>query len=659
MPPEIRRGFVVFAGLLAVVAVIWAARMDAIAPADFSLQNGTDPKTLDPHRASGQPESRIIFEIFEGLLRMLPEGEINPETNIQPLTPQPAIAKSYDISEDGKTYTFHLRDDVRWTDGTPVTAHDFAWSWQRMLHPATACEYGYLINEVQYAQQYHKAIVEIGDQVEVELWDRPEETPTSEANVQHFPRGTMLYGTLREIIKPAEPTLPKDATDEQREEAKLDWQEQWVYVVDVANESADGSVDWDGPTQSRKFCVDVAAASSDESIERTHAVMVAFGKIGGAQAVDDLTFVVRLNNAVPYFLNLVAYYPLFPVNRRCIETHGAPLWTRPENIVTNGPFRLKFRRLRDRVRVERNSDHHAADSIALETVDFISLESQNTALNMYETGQLQWIYDPPTAVIEELMKRPDYIGGPKLSVYFYKMNHAKPPLNDVRVRRALSMAVDRTQIVKQVTKAGQQPAFSVVPPGMAGYESAKGLGEDVEKARELLAEAGFPGGRGFPKITLLYNTSETHRPIAEVIQQQWQNNLNVKIELKNMEWGSFTETVQQEEYTIARYGWVGDYPDPNTFLDLWTSDSPQSNLNWDNAEYDSLIRQAGVEQNPKARLKILQRAEQILIDDAALIPIYFYTANHLLKPNVRGFGATLQELHPLQAIYFADDVQSK
>ncbi|KAA5541116.1 peptide ABC transporter substrate-binding protein [Roseiconus nitratireducens] len=626
--------------------------MDHIPPAEFALQNGTDPRTLDPHRATGQPESRIIFELFEGLLRMLPDGPPDPETGLQPLTPQPAMAESYEVSEDGKTYTFHLRDNIFWTDGSPVTANDFAWSWQRMLHPATACEYGYLISEVAYAEEYHNSIVNVGDHVEVELWDRPGETPSSDANIQHFPRGTMRYGTLREIVKPPRPELPEGSSDEAQESAELDWQEQWVYVVDVVPEQADGSIDWEAPASPQRFAASPAIAAADEAVERTHGVMVAFGKLGGAEAVDERTFVVRLENSVPYFLNLVAYYPLFAVNRQCIETYGAPLWTKAENIVSNGPYQLAFRRLRDRVRVEKNPLYYKADQVGMETIDFISLESQNTALNMYETGQIQWVTDLPTAVLQELKKRDDFHSAPKLSIYFYKLNTAVPPLDDVRVRQALSLALDRRQIVEEVTKAGQQPAYTVVPPGIAGYKSPQGMPENVQRAQELLAEAGFPGGRGFPKLSLMYNTSETHRPIAEVIQQQLQNNLNIKLELKNMEWGSFIETVQMEQYQMARYGWVGDYPDPNTFLDLWVTGNPQSNTNWSNPEYDRLIEAAAKELDPATRMDLLRQAESILVTELPIIPIYFYTSAEMAKQNIEGFAPSAQDLHPLQVLRY-------
>lgn len=663
MAPEIRRGFVIVALILLVFALLWASRTENIPPADFSLQNGTDPKTIDPHRASGQPESRIIFEIFEGLMRMLPEGEPDPETGLQALSPQPGMAESYDVSEDGKTYTFHLRDDILWTDGTPVTAHDFAWSWHRMLHPATGCEYGYLINELRLAEAYHKQLLNIGDQVEVELWDRPEDGDSKsdeKGALQHFPRGTVLYGWLREIEKTPEPEFEKDdsgeyeQTEDERNDAIAKWKQSWIYRIDIVPTNDDDQPQWDGKVESRRFSQSLEICKADENIERTHFVLVDFVHNGGAQAIDDKTFVVHLNNSIPYFLNLVAYYPLFPVNKKCIETHGAPLWTKAENIVTNGPFNLDFRRLRNRVRVRRNPDYWALDRVGLETIDFMSLESQNTALNMYETGQLHWINDLPTSVLEELKKRDDFHSGPKLSIYFYKLNTAVKPLDQVKVRQALSMAINRKQIVEEVTKAGQQPALSVVPPGLAGYQGAEGLPENLEKARELLAEAGYPGGRGFPKLTLMYNTSETHRPIAEVIQQQLQNNLNIKIELKNMEWGSFIETVQQEDYQMARYGWVGDYPDPNTFLDLWVSSSPQSNTNWKNPEYDRLIVAAGKEFDSKKRMELLRQAEQILATELPIIPIYFYTSAEMAKPNIEGFAPSAQDLHPLSVLRIRD-----
>ncbi len=506
---------------------------------------------------------------------MLPDGPPDPKTGVQAMSPQPAIAESFELSPDGRRYTFHLRPDAKWTDGAPVTSHDFAWSWQRFLHPETACEYTFHLFSIPYARAYAEATVKVGDRVEVELWDRPNETIGSEPNFQAFPRGTILYGTLKEIRRPPEPQAVKGDTDDKTEPDKkewTDWQEQWVYVVDVVQPNAEGQIDWDGPAQTMTFARNVNSAVAEKSTQAIHHVLVAFDKLGGLETPDDHTFVVNLTAPVPYFTNIVAFYPLFPVNRKCVETHGSPMWTKPENIVTNGPYRLELRRLRDRLRLIKNEDYYAADQVSIKSADFMSMEGENTALNMYETGQLHWVTQPPTLLLEELKGRPDFSTGPKLSIYFYRLNVKRPPLDNVLVRRALAMAINRQEIVDEVTKGGQLPAFSLVPPGLAGYQSASGLKYDVDEAKRLLKEAGFPGGRGIPKLTILYNTMESHQAIAEVIQQQLQNNLNVSIELQNMEWGSYLDKIKQADYQIARHGWIADYPDPNTFLDLWVTD---------------------------------------------------------------------------------------
>ncbi|EMI43869.1 peptide ABC transporter substrate-binding protein [Rhodopirellula sp. SWK7] len=652
MPPELRRLFVILAVVVMGIAVVWATRFDSMPPADFSIQNGTDPKTLDPHRATGQPESRVLFGIFSGLLQMLPEGDPDPVTGLQPMSPQPAVAESYDVSDDKLTYTFHLRDDAVWSDGVPITSEDFVWSWTRMLHPATACEYNFQLFSVPFAEQFSSGVVDVGDRCEVELFDRPNpdgttEADTGELNIQNFPRGTMRYGTLREIRKPPEPEFANGATEEDREERMLNWQESWVFVVDVAEVNESGEVDWDGPTTQQTFTADPDSPVADEDTQRVHNVLVAFSKLGGIETPDDHTLRVNLKDPLPYFPSLTAYYPLFPVPRHVIEKHGMPMWTKAENIVSNGAYVVGMRRLRDRVRLVKNPRWFDADSVAIETIDALSTEGQNTALNMYETGQIDWVTDPPTALMETLKQRDDFYAAPMLSVYFFRMNTTRKPLDDPRVRRAISMAIDRQQIVDQVAKAGQVPAYALVPPGIAGYEPPPGFKPDLAEAKRLLTEAGYPGGRGIPKITVLYNTSEGHRAIAEVVQQQLQNNLNVKLELQNMEWGSFLDKTNQIDYDIARAGWIADYADPNTFLDLWLTDGPQNSTGWSNAEFDRLLKSAAAESDAETRMKLLAEAEAIWIDEMPVIPLYFYVGINMVKPRIKGFFPSPQDLHPL------------
>lgn len=657
MPPEVRRAFLIFAGIVAVAMVVWASRFQPLPPADFSFQNGTDPKTLDPHRATGQPESRIIFNIFAGLLQSLPDGPPDVETGVQPMSAQPSIAKSFTVSDDGKTYTFNLRDDAVWSDGVPITSEDFRWTWTRMLHPETLCQYAFQLYPLPHAEAYNTGLVNIGDRVEAELWDRPDDVPGGDSSVQNFPRGTIRYGTLVNIIKPDEPKYRETMSDDAIEKAKAAWKENWVYVIDVCDVAEDGTVDWDKVSRQESFCVNAGTSPvCKDDTQAIHHVLVAFDKLEAIETPDPSTLIVRLKASVPYFPELLAYYPTFLVPRHCIEEFGTPLWTKDDHIVCNGPYKIEKRLLRDRIRLRKNDRYFDADQVSIATIDAISTESGNTALNMYETGQLEWVYDPPSLLLDELRNRDDFYPAPMLSVYFYRINVTRPPMDDVRVRRAVAMAIDRDQVVNQITKAGQIPAYRLVPPGMAGYQSPEGFKPDIEEARRLLAEAGYPGGRGFPKLTLLYNTQAMHRAIAEVLQQQLLNSLNIKIELQNMEWGSYLDKVEQMNYDIARAGWIGDFADPTTFLDLWVTDGAQNSTGWSNKRFDELLKQAGLSgDQPEKRMRLLSEAEQIWIDELPVIPMYFYVSKNLVKPNVDGFFPTPEDRHPLQLLRLKED----
>ena len=219
------------------------------------------------------------------------------------------------------------------------------------------------------------------------------------------------------------------------------------------------------------------------------------------------------------------------------------------------------------------------------------------------------------------------------------------------IRQALNQAINKREICEKVLQAGQQPARSMVPPGLAGYELAECGEYDVENARRLLAEAGYPGGSGLPLIEVLYNSSQAHQQIAETIGEYWQRNLGVKVRLRSLEWGSFLSTTQKLEYQIARAGWIGDYPDPNTFLDLFISGGPQNETGWSSKDYDRLIEAAQNEENPRQRLQLLHDAEAILMDELPIIPIYSYVSVNLVNPRIKGFYSNAQDLHPLTDIY--------
>lgn len=592
-------GFSVALAALGLMA--WAISFSTLPPADFTFCNGDEIKTVDPALSTGQPEGRIIWSLFEGLCRW------HPET----LEPIPGVAERWEVSNDKRTYTFHLRRGALWSDGSPVTAHDFSYSLRRFLHPATAAEYAKELWYIENAKQFTTRDVAAGDPVEVELHEKP-------PDALPFAPGIIVRGTLLAVDEAAA--------------------ERPVFTVEV-----DGR-----PQQFQR--ADPGAAS--EGATACRMITYDFHHVG-VRAVGEHTLEIRLNHPVPYFLNLMGFYPFSPVNRRCVETHGYPAWTRPENLVGNGAFRLEFRRVRDRIRLVKSPTYWNRDAVRLNTIDALAVKSATTMLNLYMTGQADWIPSVPTEVVTELMARDDFQPAPFLALYYYLINTEKPPLDDPRVRRALAMAVDRREIVERVTRSGQVPAYSVVPDEMSKYVdyTPPVFGSfDPEEARRLLAEAGYPGGRGAPRIEVLYNTHDSHKAIAEVIQAQWKRHLGLDVALSNQEWGAYLTSRRQRRYTVARAGWIGDYVDPNTFLDLFTSDNPQNQSGWSHAEYDRLIRAAQLEPDEARRLELFHAAEQIVLDELPLIPIYFYVSQSMVRPYVEGFYPNIQDVHPLWAI---------
>jgi oligopeptide transport system substrate-binding protein len=642
---------------LGIGALAWAVSFGTLPPADLSFHNGDEVKTVDPSKATGQPEHRVMTSLFEGLYREWPLGyEVDEEGNIinwpepdengnYPLEAAPAVAKSCDISEDGRVYTFQIREEAKWSDGSPFVADDFVWSWRRTLHPETASQYAYQLWYLEGAKAYTTAEVKPGDPVEIEFPDR-------ERPVQTFPRGTIRRGKLIGIARPSKPQPDKDATDEDKAKAEAAWQERWVFIVEegsrnAAFSKADSSKGW---TEFEVNWLD--SESKDLPAEVVHCLHVLpdFEATVGVEAPDKQTLVVTLNNRTPFFLHLTTFYPLFPMNRKCIETHGSPNWTKPENLVSNGSHKLEFRRLRDRMRLVKNPLYWGHKQVQLDTIDAFAFKSETTALNMYLTGQLDWITDVPSAVIPQLMEREerDYVPTPLLIIYFYRLNVTRAPCDDIHVRRALNMAIDKQLICEKVTQAGQQPAHSFVPPGLPGYTSPHCEPFDPEAARAELAKSKYanrPGG--LPKVEILYNTNENHRAIAEVIQQQWKNNLGIDAVLKNAGWNTYLSSIHSMDYSVARAGWVPDYPDANTFIDMWVTGGENNETGWSNPDYDALVQKAGEEPDVVQRLRWMEQAEEILMQELPVIPIYYYVSKGMVSPRVKGFFPNVQDQHPL------------
>ncbi len=369
------------------------------------------------------------------------------------------------------------------------------------------------------------------------------------------------------------------------------------------------------------------------------------------KAVDDSTFQMTTVGPLPYAIGALAHYSFDVVPIHAIEKFGKD-WTKPENFVGNGAFRLETWKPQDRVTVVPNEKYWDRKAVKLARVTFLPGEDRNTGFLMYENKEVDWITDVPTGQMDAVKGRADFQTAPRLGSYYYIPQTQRPPLNDVRVRKALSLSFNRKDLVDKVSKAGEVPALSMVPP-MAGYPAVKGNSENVELARKLLAEAGFPGGKGFPKLRILYNTSEAHKKIGEFVQQQWKENLGIDVELENQEWNSYLDNKANHKFDIARAGWIGDYVDPNTFLDMWVKGGGHNDGLYDNPKYDSLIKKASQMPAGKDRFAVLAEAEQILMtEDQGIIPIYFYVNKELIDLNKwGGWYTNVMGYHPVKYIY--------
>ena len=378
----------------------------------------------------------------------------------------------------------------------------------------------------------------------------------------------------------------------------------------------------------------------------------------GVKALDDQTLEVTLENPTPFFLDLCATPPLQPVPTTQVKEFGDD-WVKPEKMVSNGAYVLEDWRINDKIRLRKNPNYWNARNVALESVEVLPISVATVAFNFYAGGLADLIVDKnltPNALLDELKKMPAFHSAPFAGIYFLRFNCSRPPFNDSRVRRALAMAVDKRRIVEKITRAGELPATSFVPPGIADYVSPEGLAYDPAAARQLLVEAGFPDGKGFPLTTFLYNESQQNRDVAVELQAMWLEHLGVKVNLALQEWKVYLNSLSSLDYGIARSSWVGDYPDPNTFLDMFVTGNGNNRTGWSDPAYDQLIDDAARETDPEKRLAILRRAEAILIaQEAPVCPIFYYVGIQLYDPaKLGGIESNILDEHPIKAMYRKD-----
>jgi oligopeptide transport system substrate-binding protein len=506
-------------------------------PADITIANGNEPESLDPQIVTGVSEMRITKALFDGLIKLEP-------TNA---APAPALAESWEISPDGRTYTFHLRTNAVWSTGEPITSADVVWSWFRALSPATASDYA----------------------------------------------GQLFY------IKGAE--------------------------------------DWYNGTLTNRDSV-------------------------GIHALDSFTVRVELNSPLAFFLELCAFPTLAVVPRQTIEKYG-DRWLHADPLPASGAFTLGAWRVNDKVRLLRNPRYYDAANTASRIIDVLPVGSPNTALNLYETGVADIVWDKdlvPMELMDVLVKRPDFHSFTYLGTYFYRFNVTKPPFDDARVRRAFALATDKARIITKLTKGGEIPATNFVPAGVAHYTGVAGLPYDPEAARKTLAEAGFPGGKGFPRVNYTFFSAaggaKVHGNIGIELQQMWHDVLGVDVELRQIERKVFYTLQSKLDYDISTSSWIGDYNDANTFLDLFTSTSGNNRTGWKNARYDELVHEANQQTDLNHRADLFRRAENILIaEEAPIVPLYFYAGfNYYDSSKLGGIWQNILDEHPMQYIYRKD-----
>jgi len=556
-------------------------------PGTLVMNNNTEPQTLDPGLEKGQPEYNVTINLFEGLTTYDPKD----------LTVKPGVADSWKVAENGTVYTFHLRD-CKWSNGDPVTARDFEWSWKRVIEPSLASEYSYQVfTYLKNAKAYYD-----GRSVEAVLLD--------------------WTSTAADKKAEAAEDLPKQVQ---------------ARHVPAIRKALEGEKD-PKVAESLKKALEEAPKRKDVSIQEV-----------GVQAADDRTLVVTLENPTPYFLDLAAFFTYFPVHRATVEKYGKD-WTRAETLVGNGPFRMKEWRVKQHILLEKNPNYWDAANVALQRVKLLAIENASTAFNLYEKGRIHWLTDVPREYIEELVKRPDFHSGPMLTTYFYGFNVTKAPTKDKKVRQALSRAIDKEKISRFITRAGEKPAESLVPPGLPGYTPATMASYDPDAARKLLAEAGFPEGKGFPRIEILYNTQDSHKKIASAIQEMWRTQLKIDVELRNVEWKIYLDMQSRLEFQAIRRAWIADYNDPNTFIDMFTTEGGNNNTGFSNPEYDRLVHGAARQPDPAIRMRMLHDAEAILMDELPVVPIYFYVTKNMVKPGVTGIYDNVRDTHPLNRV---------
>jgi oligopeptide transport system substrate-binding protein len=603
--------------------------------------SGGEIESLDPPITNSQPDARILISLFDGLV------EYHPIT----MEPIPAIAESWETSADGTEYLFHLRHNATFSNGDPIKARDFVYSFRRGFDPALASRNAYLGYSIKYSEAYNSDRSFVRDAQGQFLLKKDfgakkegEEIAVSGPTIGQFGPETDFH---KYVTAPERLTVPSDA----KEREKL--------------------------------------AASDPHLKTSltgkEFVPVKAEDIG-VEAVDDYTFRLTLNQPAPYFLGLLAHQFFRVVHQATIEKFGND-WTRLPNIVTSGAFKLTVHRPYDVLAVTKDPNYWDAANVKLDGIEFYPLDEATTMMNLYKAGSVDALYNHtvPAAWFEQVSPfRAEYSLHPEIASEFYIINVKRKPMDDVKVRQAFALAVDRNALAK--FRKTVKPLVDLTPEGIfPKYEEArervyteelKKKGSSLEewkarvfqpeKARQLLTEAGFPltqSGDGwscpsFPidKVNITYNTAESNKAVAEFIQAQWKQNLGITIPLKNMEFRTYLPLINKVDYDgFARRGWVGDYMDPYTFLSLYYTENNEGGTGWWDPKFDRLLDEANNNTDPQKRLETLARAEFLVMQQQIIIPLATQATSWMKKPYVKGMYPNPGTLHAWKFVYIERD----
>lgn len=488
----------------------------------LSVQVGPDPETIDPALNSAVDGGNMLLHSFECLLAVDENGQLVP-----------GQAESWETSEDGLTWTFHLRDGLKWSDGSDLTANDFVYSWKRVCDPMVAAPYAETV--LSMVEGYDKAI--------------------------------------------------------------------------------EGDLD---------------------------ALQVA--------AQDDNTLVVTLNAPCSYFGSLAAFATLSPVQEATVEANGDAWATSAETYISNGPFYVSEWVPGSYIMMSKNPYYWNADAIKLDGIKWNLIEDSNAAYSAYQTGEVLMIKDVPTEEIPSLKDNADFHVDPIIGTYYISMNLERDAFKDARVRKALSLAIDRDYVANTLMQGTYSPADNFMGPGwidMDGkqfkdnanggqsYIDVNNYEADLEEAKQLLADAGYPDGEGFPTISYTTNDAGYHKVVAEYVQQAWAQ-LGIDLQVDIVEWASFTPMRRNGDFDVARNGWVGDYSDPSNMLDLFLSTNGNNDGKFNNADYDAAIYRSRETLDPTERSKALHDAEDILMEETGCIPVAYYNDFWLQSDKITG-----------------------